>query len=92
MGWGSKGFSKQPKRNSGSQAVTRTEAHGAEASSREPRPHAAVISPVVLVAVVEDTPLSSLELRFRGRGLYSRLGSADMPDILKHTVEDESGI
>lgn len=45
------------------------------------------ISPVDFAVEVAGPPLSSLRLRFRGRGLYSRLGRVDATDILQHTAE-----
>lgn len=47
-------------------------------------PHGTVILPVVFADEVLDTPLSSLGLLLMGRGLYSRLGTLDAADILKH--------
>lgn len=44
--------------------------------------HRTVISPVVFVEDVADTPLSSLGLLFMGRGLYSRLGRLEAAVIL----------
>lgn len=36
--------------------------------------------------------MSSLGLLLMGRGLYSRLGTLDAADILKHAYEDQSDV
>lgn len=59
--------------------------------ARRGRPaHGAASSPAAFAAEVADTPVSSLGLLFRGRGLYSRRGRADASEILQRTSEGES--